>query len=163
MVSLLRPIICLSRLKLFAVLILPALLALPPASQPVKTLQINSMDQRDSIVAALRLWAKVWAAGDTDRYLGMYSASFVPADGALRQQWERTRRQRIGGAREIVIDIADLRIVQVNQTRTEAAFVRHFAARGMREETRKKLTLEKVADDWKIISEQGVKIPHKQE
>ncbi len=133
----------------------------PSRSQPIKTVHRERVDPREGIEAAIGLWAKLWAARDTDRYLGLYSDSFRPVDGVPRQQWERTRRKRIGSAREIVIDITDLTIVQVSQTRAEATFLQHYMARGMSDRSRKHLTLEKVADQWKISAEQAMPIPDK--
>ena len=90
-----------------------------------------------------------------DQYLAMYSDSFVPDDRVTRSQWEKIRRQRVGNARGMAIDIRDLTITQLTQTKAQAVFVQSYQAVGIKDQMRKMLILEKTGDRWRIASERA--------
>ena len=125
-----------------------------PTAPPTKPTQA-ARDELRQIDAVVRQWAKVWAAGEVDQYIAMYSESFVPDDRVTRSQWEKIRRQRVGNARGMAIDIRDLTITQLTQTEAQAVFVQNYLAVGIKDQMRKILILEKTGDQWRIASERA--------
>jgi len=105
-----------------------------------------------AVQAAVQAWAKAWAQQDMDAYLAAYSPSFTPADGSSLAAWKQSRRQRIGGKREISVVLSDVQVV-VEGERASARFLQAYASGALKSNTRKTLVLQPVQGQWRIVSE----------
>lgn len=116
-----------------------------PASGAEQTVQI-----------VVKGWAEAWAARDVTQYLSNYAESFKPV-GMSRAAWEAQRRERIGKAHSIVVEISDLSIKLRDASHASATFKQAYRSDTHQDNTRKTLQLEKVGDAWLIVSEQAAK------
>ncbi len=98
-------------------------------------------------------WASAWNRGDPGAYLAHYAAEFQPAEGGTREEWARTRRERIAEARNISVQIEGVSI-RLDGDRATASFTQTYRARGVRDVSHKKLVLVLSDGAWRIVSEQ---------
>lgn len=104
------------------------------------------------VEAAVRTWAKAWAAKDMANYLAAYSPNFQTPGNQSRKAWEAERRARIVGKRSISVNVADLTITTQND-RATARFRQHYRADTLNVSSRKTLQLELRKGQWLIVSE----------
>lgn len=104
------------------------------------------------VEAAVRTWAKAWAAKDMANYLAAYSPNFQTPGKQSRKAWEAERRARIVGKRSISVNVADLTITTQND-RATARFRQHYRADTLNVSSRKTLQLELRKGQWLIVSE----------
>ena len=104
------------------------------------------------VEAAVRTWAKAWAAKDMANYLAAYSPNFQTPGKQSRKAWEAERRARIVGKRSISVNLADLTITTQND-RATARFRQHYRADTLNVSSRKTLQLELRKGQWLIVSE----------
>ncbi|KKW68815.1 hypothetical protein AAV94_03400 [Lampropedia cohaerens] len=104
------------------------------------------------VEAAVRNWARAWAAQDIDAYLAAYSPNFQPADGSSLAAWREQRHARIVGRAPITVELSNLR-VDVEGDKATARFRQLYSSGSFRATTRKTLQLVLEQDQWRIVSE----------
>jgi len=77
----------------------------PPVADRPSRLPGADPNAEPALRAALAAWAAAWSRRDADAYLAAYARGFRAPDGLSRAQWEAQRRQRIGAARFISVEI----------------------------------------------------------
>jgi len=128
------------------------------ANKPVKAdkaADASSAGQQ-AVQDAVKHWADVWSARDADSYLASYGASFKP-NGMSKADWEKQRKERIGKASAIAVDVSDLNIKLRDERHASATFKQGYRSDFHQDSVRKTLQLEKVGDAWLIVSEQAAK------
>ncbi len=134
----------------------PAVTAVAPASAPVKppeTATVNpSIQASKDAEAAVRSWARAWAAKDVKGYLSAYGKDFNPPGNVSRSAWETERRQRIGGKSKISVKLENL-TVSVNGDKAVVKFRQDYKADALAVSSRKTLDLVKSGDRWLIVRE----------
>ena len=118
--------------------------ATPPAEAP-------SHASKD-VEAAVRNWAKAWAARDVKGYLAAYGRDFSPPSGTSRSAWEEERRQRISSKSKISVKLENLS-VSVSGNKATAKFRQDYKANELAVSSRKALDLAKSGERWVIIRE----------
>lgn len=116
-----------------------------PGSQPTAT------DMRTP-EGALERWAQLWSAQDVDGYLAMYSANFVPDDGATRSAWAAQRRERVSAPASIDVS---LRNIDVSRRGDQALvrFDQRYQSNTYQDQETKAVLMTESADGWKIVRE----------
>ncbi|MFZ3221442.1 MAG: DUF4440 domain-containing protein, partial [Rhodoferax sp.] len=102
--------------------------------------------------AAVRAWAKAWAAKDVKGYLAAYGREFDPPGKQSRSAWEEERRQRINGKSKISLKLENL-TVTVSGNKAVAKFRQDYKSGGLAVSSRKTLDLVKSGDRWHIVKE----------
>lgn len=110
----------------------------------------------EGVQLAVKLWAEAWAARDVAQYLSSYAPNFKPA-GMNRAKWEAQRKERIGGAKSIAVEVSDLKIKQQDAGHATATFKQAYRSDTHQDSMRKMLKLEKTGDAWLIVAEQAAK------
>lgn len=118
-----------------------------PAAKPV-TADTAAKD----VEAAVRAWAKAWAAKDMTAYLGAYGKEFDPPGKQSRSSWESERRQRIVSKNSISVRLENLS-VSVNGNKAVAKFRQDYKADALSVTSRKTLDLVKSGERWLIVRE----------
>ena len=127
----------------------PAAAAAPERAAPPPSANAG---QHPDVVATVQDWAKAWSAKNMNGYLGAYSASFAPANGKPRKEWEQERRTRITTKGNISVEVADFDI-QASDTKATAVFKQHYKAGSLVSNSRKTLELSKENGRWLITKE----------
>ena len=108
----------------------------------------------DDARAAVESWAHAWSERDVNGYLAHYGDGFTPERGASRMAWEKSRRQMIERRRSITVNIANLRLERVSDSRIVVRYVQDYAADAYRETgTPKRLVLAHEGSGWRIVAE----------
>ena len=105
---------------------------------------------------AVSRWAAAWAARDVENYLAGYADNFKPA-GMSRAKWEAQRRERIGRAQSIEVEVSDMQVSLRDDTHASATFKQDYRSDAYGDSMRKTLKLEKIGDAWLIVAEQAAK------
>lgn len=135
-----------------AVAAAPAASSTPPPSAPAPAAPSPSANASKDAEAAVRAWARAWAAKDVKGYLAAYGKEFDPPGNASRSAWETERRQRIGGKSKITLKLDSL-TVSVNGDKAIAKFRQDYKADALAVSSRKTLDLVKSGDRWLIVRE----------
>lgn len=105
---------------------------------------------------AVKHWAEVWSARDAEKYLASYADGFKPS-GMSKAAWEAQRKERIGKAASIAVEVSDLNVNLRDASHAGATFKQGYRSDTHQDEMRKTLQLEKVGDAWLIVSEQAAR------
>ena len=135
-----------------AVAAAPAATPTPPTSAPEPAAPSQSAQASKDAEAAVRAWARAWAAKDVKGYLGAYGKEFDPPGNASRSAWETERRQRIGGKSKITVKLDNLS-VSVNGDKAIVKFRQDYKADALAVSSRKTLDLARSGDRWLIVRE----------
>ena len=125
----------------------PAAPAPAPAPAPVKT------DANADVTNAVNSWAKAWASKNPDTYLAAYSKSFRPEDGASRNAWASTRRERITTPKRITVELLGTTVEMVSANEAKVTFRQAYSSDALQTRSRKTLTLAKEGSRWLITRE----------
>lgn len=129
---------------------LPADVQTPEAAPaPARDTSLAQREIQDTLAA----WQTAWTSRQVGAYLEHYSPNFLPSDGLSRSAWERQRRDRLGRARDLSIDIADLTFANLQAEGAEISFRQDYKARGFAEVSRKTLNLARENGVWRIVRE----------
>lgn len=110
----------------------------------------------EGVRRAIGQWAEAWSARDMARYLSSYAAAFKPA-GMSRAAWEAQRKERIGKAGSIAVEVSDLKIMLHDDSHASATFKQDYRSDAHQDSMRKMLQLERAGDAWLIVAEQTAK------
>src|SRR2546421_3740116 len=87
----------------------PAAKAEPPApraeSSPKAEPAKPAADESAAVLKTVSDWAQAWSNKDSDAYLGYYARDFKTPGGEARAAWEKARRERIGAAKSISVEL----------------------------------------------------------
>ncbi|MDD5181182.1 MAG: hypothetical protein PHT15_07990, partial [Gallionellaceae bacterium] len=106
---------------------------------------------------AVQAWAKAWSARDVAKYLDSYARDFKPADGMSHASWEAQRRERIGKAKNIKVELSEIKVAMQGKSRAGVSFRQSYSADNHSDVMHKKLELEKTGDNWLIVKELAAK------
>jgi murein L,D-transpeptidase YafK len=71
-------------------------------------------------------WAEAWKQKNANTYLSCYSRDFSTPGGTSRAAWEKQRHERLGRPRFIQIDIREMKIQRVDDSRVQVAFIQEY-------------------------------------
>lgn len=131
---------------------------LEPSKPAVETVKPKEQEKAGSqmdeqaIEQAVRQWAKAWSDKNVSAYLASYGAGFKTPDGQSRQDWEKTRKQRISAPASISVEVSNLRLKQDGEL-VRASFKQSYRAGGTAMRTNKTLVLRKGGNRWLIEQE----------
>lgn len=125
-----------------------------PATKPANS-PTEASPAPDAIIETVKGWAKAWSAKDVDGYLAYYSPDFKPSSGS-RSNWETQRRDHVGKAKDLSVQISDIRIQPISPERTSVKFRQKYRAEHLTNSSTKHLELVRSGDDkWLIVQESG--------
>jgi tetratricopeptide (TPR) repeat protein len=134
----------------------PPVVAAAPSAAPASPSPAAPSAAADNaakdVEAAVRAWAKAWAAKDMTAYLGAYGKEFTPPGKQSRSSWENERRQRIVSKNNISLRLENLS-VSVNGNKAVAKFRQDYKADALSVTSRKTLDLVKNGERWLIVRE----------
>ena len=114
---------------------------------------IAAIPVEQQVADAVDDWAAAWAAQDVTKYLAHYSLDFKPADGSSRAVWESQRRKTLARAKNIQLRLSDIKVSVQAENRASVNFKQSYRADNYTDAIRKTLELEKIGDEWLIVSE----------
>ena len=119
-----------------------------------KTAAKPSGDSNQDISNAVDAWAKAWSSKNVNGYLSNYSDAFKTPKGETRKAWEDQRRERVGRAEPISVDIANLKVKMDMEDKATVSFNQTYkAGKAATIRTPKVLKMRNVDGKWLIDQE----------
>jgi adhesin transport system outer membrane protein len=106
-----------------------------------------------AVQQALDAWRAAWQARDIDGYLASYAPDFTPANGQAHSAWERKRRDTIGKAADIQVEVLAPSTTMTAPDAATTTFTQVYRSANYRDSVRKTLTWKRVGGKWLIASE----------
>ena len=110
--------------------------------------------EEESAFARLSTWITAWSDRDIDGYLSHYSTEFQPLDGLSLPEWIGTKREIIGAAEYIKINLDKINLTRTAEDEIVAHFVQAYESNTLLSESLKTLTLKLYNGQWLIIREE---------
>ncbi|HSU76710.1 MAG TPA: DUF4440 domain-containing protein, partial [Burkholderiales bacterium] len=98
-----------------------------------------------------------WAKQDVDAYLGHYAKDFKTPGGEPREAWEKTRRERISGAKSIQVAIDSPKVTMRSPDQASVSFRQTYRSDRIKSQNHKTLELVKADGQWLIREEKAGK------
>lgn len=130
-----------------------AAVAAPVVVEESKPEPVVKTDPAAEVLLSVQSWAAAWSARDAEKYLASYAPTFKP-DGMSKAAWEKQRRESIGKAHSIAVEVSELNVKLSDDSHASATFKQVYRSGTRQDSTRKTLQLEKSGDAWLIVSEQ---------
>ena len=102
---------------------------------------------------ALKAWAAAWKDRQINAYLGAYAPDFVPASGGGREAWAAKRKQILGRAGEISLDLANIKIEMRDTQHATTSFAQSYKAASFSDTVSKTIEWVRVNGKWLIARE----------
>ena len=126
----------------------PARLPAPAPAMPLIATDAGVQDVQES----LRAWATSWSAKNTQRYIGFYAKDFKPG-ATSHAAWVAERTRRISKAGTIKVELADVKVRQIDPNQVEAAFTQTYTSNGFADRVAKVQTWKRIDGRWAIVDE----------
>ncbi|MDD5181489.1 MAG: outer membrane protein assembly factor BamE, partial [Gallionellaceae bacterium] len=119
----------------------PPVPAVKPEPAPeVKPLAASAGEQ--AVGDAVKAWSEAWAVRDVAKYLSSYAGDFKPADGMSHAAWEAQRKERIGKAKNIKVELSEIKVNMQGESRASVFFKQSYSADNHKDVVRKIMGLE---------------------
>jgi len=122
-------------------------------SATTKTSADASKSDEDTLTTAVNAWAQAWSSKNLDQYFASYGASFQPAKGQNRKEWENQRKDRISKPSKISVNISNINVTSIDSNNAKVRFKQAYRADGKPIYTTKTLLMKKEGDNWYIQQE----------
>jgi len=126
----------------------PARLPTPAPAMPLIATDAGVQDVQES----LRAWVASWSAKDTQRYIGFYAKDYKPGTMS-HAAWVAQRTRRVGKAGTIKVELADVKVRQIDANQVEAAFTQIYTSDGFADRVAKVQTWKRIDGRWAIVDE----------
>jgi tetratricopeptide (TPR) repeat protein len=124
-----------------------------PAAVPDKP---AAVDPSAEVLKALNGWAEAWSKRDVDAYLGYYAKDFQTPAGESRAAWEKQRRERIGAAKTIKVNVSSPKVTVNGANQATVRFRQAYQSDTFKSTGNKTLVLVKGAEGrWQIQQEKS--------
>lgn len=132
----------------------PVVLAKVPVAEGSKSKSaLPTSAPKGAVESRLEDWAAAWAARDYGAYSRFYAKSFVPADGARRDDWATQRQKRLAQPASIKIVVKDVRVKTLSEDSVVTEFEQIYESDKYRDRTVKTLQWTKADGTWLIDRE----------
>src|SRR2546421_2167794 len=139
----------------------PAAKAEPPApraeSSPKAEPAKPAADESAAVLKTVSDWAQAWSNKDSDAYLGYYARDFKTPGGEARAAWEKARRERIGAAKSISVELESPNVTMKGADEATVTFRQNYRSDKLKTTSRKTLELVKSDGRWQIKEEKAGK------
>ena len=132
----------------------------PPAqvaSVAPKAPEKPAADANAEVMQTVNSWAQAWSKQDVEAYLGYYAKDFKTPGGEARDAWEKTRRERISGAKSIHVGIDSPNVTMRSPEQASVSFRQTYRSDKLKSQNRKTLELVKADGRWLIREEKAGK------
>ncbi len=107
----------------------------------------------ESILQSLKSWIDGWSSRDPKRYLAHYSRDFIPDGGVSQESWLNKKREILGSAEFIEINLDDIKVVRNADGTISTSFTQNYKSSAIELVSRKQLILQQYDDVWLIVRE----------
>ena len=119
-----------------------------PAAKP-----LAAANPAAEVLKALNGWAQAWSNRDVEAYLAHYAKDFKTPKGQPRADWEKNRRERIGGAKSISVAVDSPQVTMKGADQASVSFSQAYRSDTFKSTSRKTLTFIRSDGRWLIQDE----------
>ena len=132
----------------------PAISSPTPSTKKPNDLLSREQRALPEIRDTLLGWLRSQEQSDVNQYISYYSPSFKPESGFTREKWQESVSKRIVSEQNVKIAVKEVDVsFTAEQTKANIDFLQDYQSATGSSQTKKFLLLEKIAGQWKIISE----------
>jgi tetratricopeptide (TPR) repeat protein len=133
----------------------PVVVAQKPEPKPAAE-KPAAADPSAEVLKAVNGWADAWSKRDVDAYLGYYAKDFQTPGGETRAAWEKQRRERIGAAKTIRVNVGSPQVTVNGANQATVRFRQAYQSDRFKSTGNKTLVLVKGAEGrWQIQQEKA--------
>jgi len=118
-----------------------------PAAQPQNT------NTSADVLKAVNAWAQAWSKKDADAYLAFYAKDFKTPGSEAREQWEKTRRERIAAPKSISVAVEQPKVTMQGTDQASVSFRQSYRSDKLKSSSRKTLVMTRAEGRWLIREE----------
>ena len=111
------------------------------------------VSQERAVAEALKAWSKAWSKRNAEAYLASYAPAFAPAEGGTRAAWADKRRAALARAKEIALDIRDIKLAVQDAQHASTRFKQAYRSEQYKDVVLKTLEWEFIDGRWLIVRE----------
>lgn len=123
-----------------------------PVKEEAKPKEEIKVDPQQGVLDAVDGWAKAWSARDVEGYLAFYAEDFKTPNGESRNEWQKTRKERIRKPTPIEVEVQNPK-VSLDGDHATISFSQSYRAGGNAMRTSKTLHMKKTGERWLITQE----------
>ncbi|OGA15264.1 MAG: hypothetical protein A3G25_03885 [Betaproteobacteria bacterium RIFCSPLOWO2_12_FULL_63_13] len=128
--------------------------AASPAASPVAKGKSRAANTED-VIKAVHAWARAWSKQDVAAYLASYARDFRTPNGEPRAAWEKLRRQRVSRPKSIEVEIEQIKVDMMDDSRATASFLQRYQSNTLKVNTDKTLVMVRSGEKWLIQQERA--------
>lgn len=125
----------------------PVAAAVTPAAESP-----NPVPAERAVAEALKAWTTAWSERNVQAYLDAYAPAFAPGSGT-REAWAAQRKRTLERARDISLDIRDIKLTMRDPTHASTVFKQAYRSERYKDIALKTLEWELVGGRWLIVRE----------
>ena len=99
---------------------------------------------REVVLEVVQVWLEAWEGQDLEQYFASYDVDFVPRYHRSKSAWQGNRERVIGDANQIRLEMSDFELISEDAEIMEVHFWLAYSSPSYRDDTHKKLILEKL-------------------
>ena len=119
-----------------------------------KSLTEKQKSDEDIIGEILSNWAKSWEDRNLNEFYAFYIKGYSSRYFNDHEMWKADREKRIKNKSKIEINIANIKINIMSDIKASIIFTQNYSSNNYADTVIKKMMLEKINNEWKIISEE---------
>ena len=125
----------------------------PAAKAPERQPEKAAGSTPEDVITAVRAWAQAWSKKDVDGYLSFYARDFKTPKGEPREEWAKSRRQRILAPKRIEVGVESIKVSAVNGGNATVSFRQHYRSDALTANSSKTLVMVRADGKWLIQQE----------
>ncbi len=125
----------------------------PAAKAPERQPEKAAGSTPEDVITAVRAWAQAWSKKDVDGYLSFYARDFKTPKGEPREEWAKSRRQRILAPKRIEVGVESIKVSAVNGSNATVSFRQHYRSDALTANSSKTLVMVRADGKWLIQQE----------
>ncbi|MEH6445810.1 MAG: tetratricopeptide repeat protein [Oceanospirillaceae bacterium] len=107
-------------------------------------------------VKAVNRWSWTWTSQNVSAYLGSYVSNYSPKASVKHSQWRALRSARLTKPSFIKVDLSNVKSRRIGNNLVEVTFLQKYQANTYKDQTKKRLVMQKVGSRWLISQEENI-------
>ena len=133
----------------------PVAAEIPPVTAAVEKPAAQAQNTSADVLRAVNAWAQAWSKKDADAYLAFYAKDFKTPGDEAREQWEKTRRERIAAPKSIAVGIEQAKVTMQGNDQASVSFRQSYRSDKLKSSGRKTLVMTRADGRWLIREEKS--------
>lgn len=138
-------------MKKIAITAAALIIAFTVKTEPVSA-QSHARESHD-VSNMVTEWAHAWSNQNVAEYLAFYAPNFKPNSGATRDEWAKTRADRVSRPEFIRVSVREIDTDHIDASHVAVRFEQSYMSNNYSDVTIKKMTVKRIDGRWMIAKE----------